>query len=98
MKSMNLKNESSYYKAKKSLEEKGILKTTVIKGVGNRYMINYKALANNPLTNNDKSHLRLVSISDLQNVNPKIKEKTKEKEININNSCYDGYYDWMNEL
>ena len=95
---MGLKNESSYYKAKKSLEEKGILKTKIVKGIGNEYLINYKLLANESLTNNEKRHLRLVSIGELQNVSTKIKNKTKEKEININNSCYDGYYDWMNEL
>lgn len=94
MNCMGLKNESSYYKVKKSLEERGILKTNVIKGIGNEYRINYKALANNPLTNSNVTHLRLVSVSDPQNVSKKIKNKTKEIDININN----GYYDWMNEI
>lgn len=94
MKAMNLKNESSYYRAKKSLEEKGILKTKIVKGIGNEYLINYELLVNESLANNKESHLRLVSISDLQNVSTKIKEKTKEKDININTL----YYNWMNEL
>lgn len=94
MKAMNLKNESSYYRAKKSLEEKGVLHTKIVKGIGNEYLINYKLLANESLTNNKKRHLRLVSASHHQNVSTKIKNKTKEIDININN----GYYDWMNEL
>lgn len=91
---MGLKNESSYYKSKKSLEEKGILKTKVIKGIGNEYRINYDSLTNNPHANCKSPHLQLVSMSDLQNKSTKIKNKTKEIDININN----GYYDWMNEI
>ena len=98
MNCMGLKNESSYYRAKKSLEEKGILHTKIIKGIGNEYLINYKALTNKPLTNKEESHLHLISVGDLQTVSTKGKENIKAKEININNSCYDGYYDWMNEL
>lgn len=94
MNCMGLKNESSYYKAKKSLEEKGILKTTVIKGIGNEYRINYESLINNQHTNCKSPHLQLISTPPLQNVSTKIKEKTTEIDININN----GYYDWMNEL
>ena len=95
MKAMNLKNESSYYKAKKSLEEKGILVTTVVKGVGNEYRINYKCLTNNSPVNCKSPHLQLISTLPLQNVSKKIKEKTKENNINnINN----GYYDWINEI
>lgn len=94
MNCMGLKNESSYYKAKKSLEEKGFLITKIVKGIGNEYRINYKCLTDNQHANCKSSHLQLISNPHLQNKSTKIKNKTKEIDININN----GYYDWMNEL
>lgn len=97
MKTMGLKNESSYYKAKKNLENNHILITKNIKGIGNQYTINYEPLVKRMLTNNKISDLQNVSISDLQNIGTKRKEKIKEKEnilLNINESH--PYYDYLN--
>ena len=87
LKTMNLKNESSYYKAKKSLENNHILITKNIKGIGNQYTINYDKI----------SDLQNVSISDLQNIGTKRKEKIKEKEnINILLTEDNPYYEYLN--
>lgn len=44
MNGMKIKNRKSFYKIKQSLEKKGILITTMIKGIGNQYKINYQLL------------------------------------------------------
>lgn len=77
MEGMSLKNQQSFYKYKKSLEEQGILMTHHVKGKGNRYTIDYNLLTKcNVLTNDTVGHL--------QNVTTKRKRKEKDLTNNIN--------------
>lgn len=105
MKSMGLKNESSYYKAKKNLEKNHILFTKNIKGIGNQYYINYNQLAKRMTLAEDEtpnlqiicvSDFQITSVSDFQNVSTKTKEKIKEKESNILINEDHPYYDYLN--
>ena len=97
MNSMGLKNESSYYKAKKNLENNHILFTKNIKGIGNQYYINYNQLTKRmTLTEDEIPNLQIISVSDFQNVSTKTKEKTKEKQNNILITEDHPYYDYLN--
>lgn len=81
MKAMSLKNETSYYKAKKNLENNHILITKNVKGVGNQYIIDYESLTKCKHTDDKISDLQNESVSDLQSESTKRKEKIKEKKI-----------------
>ena len=97
MNSMGLKNETSYYKAKKNLENNHILFTKNIKGIGNQYYINYNQLTKRmTLAEDEIPNLQIISVSDFQNVSTKRKEKTKEKQNNILISEDNPYYDYLN--
>lgn len=97
MKLAGIGNKQTFYKAKKGLESKGILKSITIKGKGCQYTLvsEVNHVQNNYVKNSTMLGTNVLLFS---NKNEQQKEDLKEKTTSNNIISDNFYYDWMTEI